>query len=170
MDRTSLMRLARFMLLLTVQVVVLNNVHLLGYATPLLLGYGVLRFHHSSSRVPMLLWGFTSGLLYDVFSNTMGMGMASMTLLAMVQPALLGLFKPRDVSEGFTPSLHSMGAALFLPYIIIGMLLLHVSFYMLEAFSVADLSLTLQGALGGALLSAVIVFFVEVMLGDRKHE
>ncbi len=170
MDRTFLYRILRFLILLTVQVVVLNNVYLWGYATPLLIGYAVLRFRSGSSREAVLLWAFLAGLVYDIFSNTMGMCMASMTLLAMVQPPLLHLFKPRDASAEFTPSMRVMGVGLFLPYTFLGMLVLHLSFYMLEAFTLANLQLTLMAVFGGALLSTVIVFFVEMMLNDRKHE
>ncbi len=170
MDRTSLQRILRFTLLLIVQIVVLNHIHLLGYATPLLLGFAVLRFHYDTSRVGALLWGFTAGMVYDIFSNTMGMGMASMTLLAMAQPTLLGLFKPRDASDDFTPTLHSMGVALYLPYTFIGMLLLHLTFYMLEAFSTANLHLTLIAVIGGALLSTVIALFVEILLQSKKRD
>ncbi len=170
MDRTFLFRILRFLLLLIVQVVVLNNVYLWGYATPLLIGYAVLRFHYGSSREGMLLWAFIAGLVYDVFSNTMGMCMASMTLLAMVQPLLLGLFKPRDASEEFTPSMRGMGVGLFLPYTFLGMLVLHLSFYMLEAFTLDNLQLTMTAVLGGSLLSTVIAIFVEVLLRDRKRD
>ncbi len=169
MDRTTMVRTMRFLLLVVLQVAVFNHVYFMGYAIPLFVGYAVLRFRRGASRVAVLLWAFAAGLLCDMFSNTMGMCMASLTFLAMAQPVLLELFKPRDSSEDYTPDLPTMGAALFIPYTLIGMLLLHVSYYMLEAFTVADLSLTLLGALLGSLLSTVIVFFVEVMLGGRDR-
>ena len=105
MGNAFLTRLLRLVIIIVVQVIILNNVHLFGYATPLLNGFFIQRFHYGSSRIGILIYGFIAGAIYDMFSDTMGMGMASMTLLAMLQPTLLQLFKPRDAADDFTPSL-----------------------------------------------------------------
>lgn len=170
MSNVFLSRLVRLLLLVALQVMILNHVHLFGYATALVVGYMVVRFHFGSSRSGLLLWGFATGLIYDMFSNTMGMGMASLTLLAMLQPVLLGLFKPRDASDDFVPSIKSMGVLLYLPYLVISMLILHLAFYALEAFSVANLELSLMAIVGGTLVSSLLIFFVEIMLNSVKQE
>lgn len=169
MNSVLLSRFVRFVILMVVQVAVLNHIHLWGYATALLVGYMVVRFHFGSSRIGLLLWGFFTGLVYDVFADTMGMCMASMTILAMMQPVLLRLFKPRDASDDFIPSIKSMGLWLYIPYLIFSMLLLHGAFYMLEAFSLANWQLTLLAIVGGTLMSSLIAFFVEIMLNTSKR-
>jgi len=108
-------------------------------------------------------------LVFDMFSDTMGMCMASMTFLAMVQPVLLRLFKPRDVSDDFTPTIKTMGLWLYIPYLLFSMLVLHASFYMLEAFSLANWQLTLLAIGGGSLMSTVILLFVEIMINNSKR-
>lgn len=163
-------RLLRFIIIIAIQVIILNNVHLFGYATPLLLGFFIQRFHYGSSRIRLLIYGFIAGAIYDMFSNTMGTGMASMTLLAMLQPTLLQLFKPRDASDDFTPSLKSMGLWLLIPYTIISMLLLHTSFYMLEAFSIANLQLTLTAIVGGTIIASLLIIFIEIMLNTTGRD
>ena len=105
-----------------------------------------------------------------MFSDTMGMGMASMTLLAMLQPTLLQLFKPRDAADDFTPSLKSMGLWHLIPYTIISMLILHASFFMLEAFSIANMQLTLTAIVAGTLLTSLLIVFIEVMLNTTKQD
>ena len=105
-----------------------------------------------------------------MFSDTMGMGMASMTLLAMLQPTLLQLFKPRDAADDFTPSLKSMGLWLLIPYTIISMLILHASFFMLEAFSIANMQLTLTAIVAGTLLTSLLIVFIEIMLNTTKQD
>ena len=90
-------------LLLLLQLIILNHVHVFTYATPVVIAYLTMNFQRGASRVGLLLWGFAIGLLYDVFSNTMGLGMCSATLLAMMQPFLLSLFTPRDAADDMVP-------------------------------------------------------------------
>ena len=109
MKRDTYIRFGRMVLLLAVQLLILNHLHLFGYATPLLIGYMVLCLETGVSRLSHLFWGFGIGLLYDIFSNTMGMGAASCTLLAMVKPSVVKLFIPRETVDSFKPTLKNMG-------------------------------------------------------------
>lgn len=170
MGNAFLTRLLRLVIIIVVQVIILNNVHLFGYATPLLIGFFIQRFHYGSSRIGILIYGFIAGAIYDMFSDTMGMGMASMTLLAMLQPTLLQLFKPRDAADDFTPSFKSMGLWLLIPYTIISMLILHTSFFMLEAFSIANMQLTFTAIVAGTLLTSLLIVFIEVMLNSTRQD
>lgn len=169
MSSVFLQRMVRFLILMVVQIAVVNHIHLWNYATALIIGYMVVRFHFGASRIGILLWGFVTGLVFDMFSDTMGVCMASMTFLAMVQPVLLRLFKPRDVSDDFTPTIKSMGLWLYIPYLIFSMLAFHASFYMLEAFSLANWQLTLVAIGGGTLMSTVVLLFVEIMINNSKR-
>ena len=169
MGSVFLSRMVRFITLMVVQIAIMNHIHLWNYATALIIGYMVVRFHFGTSRIGILLWGFVTGLVFDMFSDTMGMCMASMTFLAMVQPVLLRLFKPRDVSDDFTPTIKTMGLWLYIPYLLFSMLVLHASFYMLEAFSLANWQLTLLAIGGGSLMSTVLLLFVEIMINNSKR-
>lgn len=169
MGSVFLSRMVRFITLMVVQIAIMNHIHLWNYATALIIGYMVVRFRFGTSRIGILLWGFVTGLVFDMFSDTMGMCMASMTFLAMVQPVLLRLFKPRDVSDDFTPTIKTMGLWLYIPYLLFSMLVLHASFYMLEAFSLANWQLTLLAIGGGSLMSTVILLFVEIMINNSKR-
>ena len=86
-----------FIILVVVQTLVLNHIRLFGCATPLLYVYFVLPTRRDTPRWQTLLLSFAIGLAVDVFSNTPGVGAASMTLLGLLQPYLLTLFVPRDV-------------------------------------------------------------------------
>ena len=63
-------RLGAFVLLCIVQILVLNNIHLFGCATPLLYAMFVLSFNRNYPRWAILLWCFTLGLVIDISSNT----------------------------------------------------------------------------------------------------
>ena len=84
-----LQRLLWLVVLVAAQMVVFNYIHIYDYATPLPFVYLVLLFPLGTSRWSILLWAFVCGLLCDIASLTLGIGAASMTLVAFVQPVLL---------------------------------------------------------------------------------
>ncbi len=167
MGHKTLLRLGRMVLLLIVQVMILNNFHLFGYATPFVLGYMIICFETGESRMSLLWWGFSMGLIYDMFSNTMGMGAASCTLLAMMKPYILKLYMPRDVVESFKPTIQSMTLSRYIWYSFTCMALLHFAFYFLEAFSLSDLLLTVGAMVGGTVLATIIAVCIEFIVHNR---
>ena len=82
-------QLAWFLLILALQVLVFDHVHIFGHATLFVAVYFVLLFPGNSSRTGILLWSFLFGLVADTFTNTPGVAAASLTATAMVQPWLL---------------------------------------------------------------------------------
>lgn len=158
------------LLLLVVQLLVLNHLHLFGYATPLIIGYMIICFETGVSRMSLLWWGFSMGMLYDIFSNTMGMAAASCTLLAMMKPYILKFFMPRDIVESFKPTIQNMGLARYIWYSLSCMGVLHFSFYFLEAFSLKDLLLTIGAMIGGSVLATLISVCVEYIVHNRIEE
>ena len=72
------------LVLLIVQALVLNNIHLFGFATPLLYVYTVICMRRNFPRWAALVISFLLGLGIDIFSNTPGVAACSLTLLAFV--------------------------------------------------------------------------------------
>lgn len=169
MSSIFISRLIRLFILLFFQVLVLNNIHLLGYITPLVIGYMVVCFHRNTSRTGILLWGFVIGLLFDIFSNTAGMASAACTLVAMFQPVLLEMFAPRDASEDFTPTFNTLGFGNYFLYVLLLMFVLHGVFYLLDAFTLVDWQLTLVSIFGSSILTTLIIIFIELLVRPRKE-
>ena len=113
---TYIHRIGWFIGLVLLQVLILNNVHIAGYATPFLYIYFILKFNSGTSRNELMLWAFFFGLTIDVFSDTPGMNAAATVLLAFLRPSLLRLFTPRDNQDNLVPSFKSMGITPFLKY------------------------------------------------------
>ena len=167
MSSTFLIRLFRLLMILCIQVLVFNNIHLMGYITPLVMGYMLVCFHRNTSRTGILMWGFVTGLLFDIFSNTAGMASAACTLVAMVQPGLLNMLAPRDAADDFTPTFNTLGFWNYIFYVFLLMSLLHGTFYLLDAFTLMEWPLTLLSIAGGALMTTIIIVFIELPL--RAH-
>ena len=170
MGYSTLVRFGQLLILLVVQVLLLNHMHLFGYVTPVIIGYLVVRMDTSVSRMAHLLWGFAVGLLFDLFSNTAGMGAATCTLLAMVKPYLLRLFMPRDVVGAFRPTVQSLTLSRYAWYVLSCMGLFHVTFYLLEAFTLSNIWLTIAAMVGGTLVSSVVIVCFEYIRHGRPQE
>ena len=159
----------KLLAVLAVQLLLLNQLHLFGYATPVIMAYVTMNIERKTPRIPLLLWGCAAGFLFDLFSNTMGMGMASCTLSAMLQPALVEAFLPRNAAEDFKPSLSNMGTWRYLLYALTMMLLFHLVFYALDAFTLSHWTLTLTAIGAGTLVATALVVCLEALTHRRKH-
>ena len=158
-------RLVLFFVLLLVQVLVLNHIHLFDCATPLLYVYFVISFQRGYPRWAILLYSFLLGLCLDVFSDTPGVATMSMTLVGFLQPYVLDLFMQRDDDESFQPSICTMGPVTFFYYSLLLTLAYCVVFFALDTFSFFNGLQWLLSVLGSFVLSELLLFVVD---GLRK--
>lgn len=156
--------------LVLLQVLVLNHIHIGGYATPFLYIYVILKFHSEVSRNHILIWGFFLGLAVDMFSNTVGMNAAATVLLAFMQPLLLRFFTVRDNIEIFKPSAKAMGPAPFARYLITGVLIHHTVLIGLEYFSFLSLKEMLLRVVLSALLTMICIWGIEGLSSKQENE
>ena len=132
---TYIHRIGWFIGLVLLQVLILNSVHIAGYATPFLYIYFILKFSSGTSRNELMLWAFFFGLTIDIFSDTPGMNAAATVLLAFLRPTFLRLFVPRDTLDTLVPAVRTMGISPFLKYLVASVLVHHGMLLTLEFFS-----------------------------------
>ncbi|MBR4367893.1 MAG: rod shape-determining protein MreD [Prevotella sp.] len=161
MNLDFLHRLIAFIILALVQGLVLNHVHLFDVATPMVYVFFVLTFRRNSFRAGMLIWSFLLGLIVDIFSNTPGVGAASMTLMAFIQPYLLFLIMPRDSAEDMEVSMTTLGMARFTYFTLIVSFLFCLVFFTLEVFSFNHWLYWLECVGGSWILTFVLILVVE---------
>ena len=152
-----------FVLLLLSQVLVLNHVHLLQCATPLLYVYVVIGFPRNVPKWAVLSVSFLTGLVIDVFSSTPGVAAASMTFIALIQPYLLLLFINRESPEDLKPALHTLGFVRFTAYALLLVLVYCLLFFTLEAFNFFYWQQWLECVGGSALVTLVLILVIENM-------
>lgn len=153
-------RILWFVGLVLLQVLILNNIHLAGYATPFLYTYFILKFPSSVSRNELLLWAFFLGLIIDIFSNTPGINASATVLMAFVRPPLLTLFTPRDSFDNIVPSFKTIGNFSFIKYLLICLLIHHGALLTIEFFSFADIGTLILRIASSTLLtlSCILAF------------
>jgi rod shape-determining protein MreD len=165
-----LQRLLWLVVLVAAQMMVFNYIHIMGYATPLPFVYLVLLFPAGTSRWSILLWAFVCGLLCDIASLTLGIGAASLTLVAFVQPVLLKLMLPKDAPENMQPAYSTMGFWSYFNYAAILTALFILCYFALQSFSFNHIS-DLGIACGSSwLLTFVLCLVFESLRGHKNSE
>ncbi|MBQ7440563.1 MAG: rod shape-determining protein MreD [Prevotella sp.] len=144
-----------------VQVLVCNQIHLFGYATPLIYVYFVILFQRNYPKWAILLWSFALGLLIDVFSNIPGVAAGAMTFLAFLQPYILKPFIPRDSIDDLKPSFANLGIMKFSGYTLICVVIYCLTFFSLEAFSFFNWQQWLSNIGASAALTFLIILIIE---------
>ena len=147
--------------LLLLQVLILNNVHIAGCATPFLYIYLILKFESDIPRNTLMLWAFFLGLSVDIFSDTLGMNASAAVFLAFVRPMLLRLFVPRDMVESITPAIRTLGVSPFLKYVTASVLVHHSLLLLVEFFSLAAWGLLLVRIIASSLLTVCCIMAVD---------
>lgn len=161
MTTDILKRLAFVGILVLLQALVLNHIHLFYCATPLLYVMVPLRFSNAQPRWSALLWSFCTGLFVDIFSNTPGVASGAMTLVGLLQPACLQMFIPKEENEEVIPSIASLGWLKYTAYAAILIIIYCLAFFTLEAFSLFNIILWAESIGGSALLTFLIILAVE---------
>jgi len=149
-----------FIGLVLLQVLILNNVHIAGYATPFLYIYFILRLESDTSRNKAMIWAFALGLCVDIFSNTPGMNAAATVMLAFVRPIFLRLFTPRDNQE-ITPSLKNLGFASYIKYLLIAVFTHHMVLFTIAFFSFSDIQTLLIRIVSSTVLTVTCIIAID---------
>ena len=138
-----------FFILLLVQGLVCNHIHLFHCATPLLYIMFVLHFRRNTPRWQVLLWSFALGL-----------GAGSMTVIALLQPYLLELFLPRDSADDLLPGVRTLGSSYFW-YVLILVMIYCLLFFTLETFNFFNWLQWVECVVGSAALTYVLLMAIE---------
>ena len=157
-----LKRLSWFGAFLLAQVLVLGQIHLFHYATPLLYVYFVTQFPRNHAKWAILLWSFMMGLLVDTFFNTPGVAAASLTLIGAIQPYYFELFVPRDSADDLMLSLRNISPTKYAYYIVPLVSLYCMLFFSLEMFTFFNWLQWLLCVVSSALVTLLLIFTFEV--------
>lgn len=163
----NLHRIEWFVGLVLIQVLVLNQLHVGGYATPFLYIYFILKFNSKIGRNSLMIWAFMLGLTVDVFGNTPGMNAAACTCLAFFRNSLLRLVTLRDLDEAFRPGIKSLGLAVFFRYILLATTLFCTLLLLIDTFTFFNLPVLFLKIVTSIVSTMVCVFCVE-SIGGRK--
>lgn len=130
----------RFLFLILLQVLVLNNIRLGGYINPFIYILFVLMLHFNIRPWLLLITGFLTGMIIDLFLGTPGLHAGATVFMSFIRQTVIRLTLGHRLPEGnLEPTIYDMGARWFFTYAAIMVLIHHTSLFLLESFSMHQL-------------------------------
>jgi uncharacterized integral membrane protein len=134
----------RFVLLVLLQVLIVQNIHLGAYVIlfPYILFILLLPFE--TPKLLVMLLAFFTGLVIDMFYDTAGVHAAVCTLIGYSRHYVLKVLAPREGYDAVqSPTIQSMGAVWFTTYSATIIFIHHLFFFYLEIFRFSEFFTTL---------------------------
>jgi len=161
----------RFIILVAIQVLVLNNIRLGGYINPYIYVLFILLLPVRIPKTLLLVLAFALGLCVDIFSNTLGMHAAATVFLAFCRPGILRALAPRDGYEAeSSPSMREISISWFLLYTLIMVFIHHLALFYLEVFRFNEFFSTFLRALVSTLFTVAIIMLSQFLFTKPKTE
>lgn len=171
MNKLVWRNIGRFVLLMLVQLLVLDNVYLGGYTMPMLYVLFILMLPTSTGRVPMLLIAFGTGLLADIMSGALGFQALACTVVAMMRI----LFADRILTRGeeitvSVPSLFSVTPQYFIAYVLLLTAIFYLVFFSVELFSFRGLGSVVLATVSSSIVTTLLAVIYQLVFLRRKEE
>jgi rod shape-determining protein MreD len=159
----------RFVILILVQVLLLNNIHFLGYINPYVYVLFILLLPFETKRGVLLFLAFALGLSVDFFSNSLGIHAAACVFTAFFRPWVMSLITSRKEYEPrVEPSIADLGFQWFFMYSLILVSLHHLMLFLLEVFRFSNFFATLGHSVLNTLFTVLFIILVQYIFYRKK--
>ncbi len=166
MNNVVISNTLRFIFLILLQVLLLNNINFLGYVNPYLYVLFIILFPFNGSQTLLLFLSFLLGLGIDLFEDSGGINAAACLVVAYIRPAVLRFsfgvsYDYQTIKFSSTP----LGSRI--SYIATIIFVHHLILFLLEIFSFAHLLLLFKKTLYSGIFTMLLVF-LSLALFSRK--
>lgn len=167
MNSNIISNITRFILLIFVQVLLLNNINFMGYINPYLYVLFILLYPFNSNQSLFLFLSFMLGLSIDIFEDSGGINAAACLIAAYLRPFLLRFsfgvsYDHQNIRLSATP----FGARL--SYVFLMVLIHHFVLFSLEMFSLNHIIPILKKTVFSTIFTVILVF-LSLALFSRKY-
>ena len=171
MNNRLILNTLRFIGLLLLQVLVVDNVRLGYYIHPYVYVLYIFMLPFNVPNWQLLFAGFTMGLAVDLFNGTPGLNAAATVFMAFVRPFVINaMTRRKDINENDEPSLSNMGASRFLVYALILLLVHNIVLFTLEAFSFKLIGVVFLQTLLSVFSSLMLIFIMLLLFKKTKKK
>ena len=170
MTKTVIQFITLFLVLLVLQLVC-NRIVLFNVAMPVVFIYLILRLPVNLHGGWVLTIAFFSGLMIDIFNNTPGMNALACTIMAALRRPVFNVFVSRENDMNIPiPSVDSMGVGDYFKYMATLVTLYCTLIFVIQAFTLHNVALTLARIAGSSLLSIIIIFGLDSLVRTRREK
>lgn len=152
----------RFLFFILLQVTIIRHLDLGIFFNPFIFIAAILMLPFRLDKSVVMLIAFTTGLIIDMFYNTMGMNAAACTLMAFCRPWALGFYSPAgEYNADATATIGSMGIRWMLSYAGTLIFLHHATLFYLEMFSFHNFFLTLFKVILSGITTLILILITQ---------
>lgn len=164
-----LRHLLRFLLLISLQILILNNIQLGTFINPFLYILFLLWLPVNMPKLLSLPIALLTGLAIDMFQNTPGMHAAACLLMIYVRPYWLKMIAPRDGYDIETePSIKKLGFAWYLAYATLLVFVHHFFLFFIEVFRFSEFFDTLTRIALSSILTLLLIIIAQYLTSKPK--
>jgi hypothetical protein len=164
-----LSNLFRFLFLLGLQVLLLNNVALYNIAVPYPYVLFIILLPLDIPVFWLYFFSFMMGLGVDIFANTPGFHTSACVIMALCRITTLNFMNTRNSSEfETTPTIKNMGFNRFLTYAAILIFIHHLSFYIIDIFRFSEFFYILLKVLASSLFTLLLVILTQYIFFSQR--
>lgn len=159
---------ARFVVLLLLQVLLLNNINLFGYINPYLYVLFIILYPFNASQTLFLFLSFLLGWGIDIFEDSGGINAAACLVAAYIRPVILRF------SFGVSYDYQSVKFSSTQPgsrisYVALLVFIHHFILFLLEFFNFAHFLLILKKTLFSSIFTIILVFLTLALFRKRSR-
>ncbi len=161
-----LQNIIRLAVLLLVQILVLNNIHFLGFVNPYIYVLAMLLWPVRLDRKLAMVLALCIGLILDTFNNTPGVHTSASLLVAFLRNPLINALVDLEEGSNPTPSFRTFGISKFIRYTVILVFIHHFLLFLLEVFSFDNFGITLIRILVNTLITVILILGIQSITKD----
>ena len=154
----------RFILLILLQVLVIQNINLTSYVILLPYIMVIIMMPFESNKLLVLFASFFLGACIDFFYDSSGLHAAACTLMGFSRHYVLQYISPREGYDvGVEPTVSDMGLAWFLRYAGTLVLIHHFSLFYLEIFRFSEFFQTLLRVILSSIGTFSLIYLIQFL-------
>jgi len=160
--------IVRFIILVLVQVLVLNNINFLGYINPYIYILFIILYPIKNNRLLFIFLGFLLGLAVDLFLDSGGVHAAACVTIAYVRPVILKFaFGMTYEHQTVKFSVTEFGQRI--TYFSIITLIHHLILFSLEIFNISKIILILKKSFFSSIFTILLCLLITILF-SRKNK
>lgn len=168
MGNSSFQHIARFIILVILQVLIFNHINFMGFVNPFPYIWFILLLPIESAQWKILIYSFLIGLTIDIFEDTGGIHAASSLVVGLLRGNVLRFcfgvsYDFKNLKFSKTPFLQRLS------YIFILTLTHHLVLFFMEYFSVDHILYILKDTLYHSIFTIIILSLFNFFQGNQKR-
>lgn len=161
----------RFILLVLLQVIIIQNINLTGYVILLPYVIIIIMISFETPKLMVLISSFLLGVVIDYFYDSSGLHASACTIMGFSRYYVLKYIAPRDGYDiGVRPTVEDMGIEWFLRYAGTLVFIHHFFLFYLEIFRFSEFFSTLLRVILSSIGTLSLIYLIQFLFfSNRKR-